>query len=183
MHSLRSEYDAVLIGRRTAEIDNPLLTVRLTEGRNPWRVVLDSNLKLNTDLKLFTQNTDGKTILFTSKESFTKKNKIKKLSGLGVRIIFVKRNGNGNLNLKSILKELAILEITSLLVEGGSEIFSSFLRQNLFDDILLFISPKLLGSGVSTFNSIRVNDLKKAYKFRTKNSEIVGDDILLELTK
>ncbi|MEP0861091.1 MAG: bifunctional diaminohydroxyphosphoribosylaminopyrimidine deaminase/5-amino-6-(5-phosphoribosylamino)uracil reductase RibD [Ignavibacterium sp.] len=183
VHSLRSEYDAVLIGRRTAEIDNPLLTVRLTEGRNPWRVVLDSNLKLNTDLKLFTQNTDGKTILFTSKESFTKKNKIKKLSGLGVRIIFVKRNGNGNLNLKSILKELAILEITSLLVEGGSEIFSSFLRQNLFDDILLFISPKLLGSGVSTFNSIRVNDLKKAYKFRTKNSEIVGDDILLELTK
>ncbi|MFN3872200.1 MAG: bifunctional diaminohydroxyphosphoribosylaminopyrimidine deaminase/5-amino-6-(5-phosphoribosylamino)uracil reductase RibD [Ignavibacterium sp.] len=183
VHSLRSYYDAVLIGRNTAETDNPLLTVRLTEGRNPWRVVLDSDLKLNTDLKLFKQNADGKTILFTSNESIAKKNKIKKLSDLGVRIIFVKKNGNGKLNLKSVLKELGILEITSLLVEGGSEIFSSFMRQNLFDDILLFISPKLLGSGISAFNSIKVHDLKKAYKLRIKNSELVGEDILLELTK
>lgn len=183
VHSLRSYYDAVLIGRNTAETDNPLLTVRLTEGRNPWRVVLDSDLKLNTDLRLFKQNADGKTILFTSNESISKKNKIKKLSDLGVRIIFVKKNGNGNLNLKSVLKELGILEITSLLVEGGSEIFSSFMIQNLFDDILLFISPKLLGSGIYAFNSIRINDLKKAYKLKIKHSEATGEDILLELTK
>lgn len=183
VHSFRSEYDAVLVGRRTAEIDNPLLTVRLTEGRNPWRVVLDSDLKLSPDLKLFEKNADGKTILFTSKESISKKNKIKKLSELGVRVIFVKKNGNGKLNLKSVLKELANLEITSVLVEGGSEIFSSFLKQNLFDDILMFISPKLLGSGVGAFDWIRINDLRKAFRFRIKHSEIVGDDILLELTK
>lgn len=183
VHSLRSYYDAVLIGRNTAETDNPFLTVRLTEGRNPWRVVLDSDLKLNTDLKLFKQNADGKTILFTSNESISKKNKIKKLSDLGVRIIFVKKNGNGKLNLKSVLKELGILEITSLLVEGGSEIFSSFMKQNLFDDILLFISPKLLGSGISAFNSIKIDDLKKAYKLRIKHSETTGEDILLELIK
>jgi diaminohydroxyphosphoribosylaminopyrimidine deaminase/5-amino-6-(5-phosphoribosylamino)uracil reductase len=183
VHSFRAQYDSVLIGRRTAEIDNPLLTVRLTEGRNPWRVVLDSGLKLNTELRLFNQNSDGKTILVTSKESLTKKNKIEKLSELGVRIIFVKQNGNGKLNLKNVLKELAILEITSVLVEGGAEVFSSFLRQNLFDDILLFISPKLLGSGISAFNSIKINDLKKAYKLKIKHSDTVGEDILLELTK
>lgn len=183
VHSLRSNYDAVLIGSRTASIDNPLLTVRLTEGRNPWRVVLDSNLKLRSDLRLFKQNSDGKTILVTSKESISKKNKIKKLSELGVRIIFVKKNGNGKLNLKNVLKELAILEITSVLVEGGSEIFSSFVRQNLFDDIMVFISPKILGNGVSAFGSIKINYLKKAYRLKIKNSEIVGEDLFLELTK
>lgn len=183
VHSLRSQYDAVLIGRRTAEIDNPLLTVRLTEGRNPWRVVLDSELKLSTDLKLFKQNSDGKTILIASKDSIIKQNKIKKLSDLGVRIIFIKRNGNGKLNLKSILKELGSMEITSVLVEGGSEIFSSFMKQNLYDDILLFISPKLLGNGIHAFNSIKTDDLKKAYKLKIKHSESIGEDILVELTK
>ena len=183
VHSLRSNYDAVLIGSRTASIDNPLLTVRLTEGRNPWRVVLDSNLKLRTDLRLFKQNADGKTILVTSKESISKKNKIKKLSDLGVRIIFVKKNGNGKLNLKNVLKELAILEISSVLVEGGSEIFSSFVRQNLFDDIMVFISPKILGNGVSAFGSIKINDLNKTYRLKIKNSEIIGEDLFLELTK
>lgn len=183
VHSLRSKYDAVLIGSRTANIDNPLLTVRLTEGRNPWRVVLDSNLKLKTDLRLFKQNADGKTILVTSKESLSKKNKIKKLSELGVRIIFVKKNGNGKLNLKNVLKELAILEITSVLVEGGSEIFSSFVKQNLFDEIMVFTSPKILGNGVSSFSSIKISDLRKAYRLKIKNSEIVGEDLFLELTK
>ncbi len=183
VHSLRASYDAVLIGRKTAETDNPLLTVRLTEGRNPWRIVLDSNLKLKPDLRIFTQNSDGKTILVTSKESLSKKSKLKKLSELGVRIIFVKKNGNDKLNLRSILKELSILEITSVLVEGGSGVFSSFMKQNLFDDILLFISPKLLGSGVSAFDSIKINDLRKAYKLKIKHSETIGEDILLELTK
>jgi len=183
VHSLRSAYDAVLIGSRTARIDNPLLTVRLTEGRNPWRIVLDSNLKLSDDLRLFKQNSDGKTILITSKESLSKKNKIKKLSDFGVRIIFVKRNGNGKLNLNNVLKELAMLEISSVLVEGGSEIFSSFLKQNLFDDIKVFISPKILGSGLPAFGSIKINDLRKAYKLKIKSSEIVGEDLFIELTK
>lgn len=183
VHSLRSEYDAVLIGSRTASIDNPLLTVRLTEGRNPLRIVLDTNLKLKTDLRLFKQNSDGKTILVTSKESLTKKSKIKKLSEDGVRIIFVKKNSNGKLNLKTVLKELANLEITSVLVEGGAEIFSSFLRQNHFDDILLFVSPKILGGGISAFNSIKIYDLKKAFRLKIKNSEIIGEDLLVELTK
>ncbi len=183
VHSLRAQYDAVLIGRRTAEIDNPLLTVRLTEGRNPWRVVLDTELKLKTDLRLFKQNADGKTILVTSKASISKQNKIKKLSELGVRIIFVKQNGSGKLNLRSLLKVLSTMEITSVLVEGGSEIFSSFMKQNLFDDIFLFISPKLLGAGISAFNSLNIDSLKRAYKLRIKHSEIIGEDILLELTK
>lgn len=183
VHSLRSGYDAVLIGSNTAMIDNPSLTVRMTEGRNPLRVVLDSKLKLNPGLRLFSNNSDGKTIIITSKESIRKKNKINKLAKLGVRVIFVKENGNGKLNLKSTLRELALLEITSVLVEGGSEVFFSFLKQNLFDDILLFISPKLLGDGIPAFGSFRSDNLKRAYKFKINRTETVGEDIFLELIK
>jgi Pyrimidine reductase, riboflavin biosynthesis len=60
VHTLRSKYDAVLIGANTAKIDDPKLTVRMVEGRNPYRIVLDSGLKLNPDLKLFRLNDDKK---------------------------------------------------------------------------------------------------------------------------
>lgn len=183
VHSLRAKYDAVLIGSKTARIDNPKLDVRLTEGRNPWRIVLDSKMKLPVDLRIFKNNSDGKTILVTSKESIRKKNKLKKISDLGVRILFVKTANNGRLNLKNVLKELALLDITSVIVEGGSEVFSSFIQENLFDDILIFISPKLLGNGLSAFNSLSVENLKKAFRLKIKTCEKSGDDILLELIK
>ncbi|MCJ7552329.1 MAG: bifunctional diaminohydroxyphosphoribosylaminopyrimidine deaminase/5-amino-6-(5-phosphoribosylamino)uracil reductase RibD, partial [Ignavibacteriaceae bacterium] len=61
VHSLRNKYDAVLIGLNTAMIDDPQLTVRHVEGRNPWRIILDSKLELPTDLKIFQKNNDKRT--------------------------------------------------------------------------------------------------------------------------
>ncbi len=68
VHWLRSRYDAVLIGSETARKDNPKLTVRMVEGRNPFRVVLDSNLKLKSKSKSFKNNSDNKTIVVTSEK-------------------------------------------------------------------------------------------------------------------
>ena len=118
VHKLRSNYDAVLIGAGTVEKDDPSLTVRLTDGRNPYRVILDGELKLKTSKKLFTRNSDHKTILVTSIKN-EKKSKVKKLHSLGVKIIFAPEDKEGNLNLKRVLKELAVHRIASLLVEGG----------------------------------------------------------------
>lgn len=92
VHTLRSKYDAVLIGANTAKIDDPKLTVRMVEGRNPYRIVLDSGLKLNPDLKLFRLNDDKKTILVTTTENQSKKNKIQKFEKHKVDLIFVKKN-------------------------------------------------------------------------------------------
>lgn len=183
VHSLRSKYDAILIGSHTAKMDDPQLTVRLVEGRNPFRIVLDSKLKLRTDLKLFTKNSDKKTILVTTFDSEEKKNKIKKLQALGVKILFIRKNNRNRIHLKSLLKKLAKIEITSVLVEGGGEVFSSFVKQNIFDDILLFINPKILGDGIKTFPECGIKKLKEANKLKIKRSENIGDDILLFLTK
>ncbi|MEO8232678.1 MAG: bifunctional diaminohydroxyphosphoribosylaminopyrimidine deaminase/5-amino-6-(5-phosphoribosylamino)uracil reductase RibD [Ignavibacteriota bacterium] len=183
VHWLRARYDAVLIGSDTAKIDNPKLTVRMVEGRNPFRVVLDSNLNLNTDLYLFKNNSDKKTILITSEANKSKLNKINKFEKLGVNVLFVKSDRQSRIQLKSVLKELAKLQIISLLVEGGSKIYSSFIKQNLYDDIYLFVSPKILGSGLNTFSEFKSKKLGGAAKLNVRQTQKIGDDILIELVK
>lgn len=183
VHTLRSNYDAILIGSNTAKKDDPNLTVRMVEGRNPYRIVLDSKLKLPFNLNLIKKNKDQKTILITLAENRTKKNKVKTIEQIGVKIIFVKPDNKGRINLKSTLKEVRKIGITSVLVEGGAKIYSAFVNQNLFDDIMLFVSPKILGSGIQTFGEISNNSLKDALKLKIKKSEMLDEDILLHLTK
>jgi diaminohydroxyphosphoribosylaminopyrimidine deaminase / 5-amino-6-(5-phosphoribosylamino)uracil reductase len=182
VHHLRSKYDAVMIGTGTALKDNPSLTVRLTEGRNPKRIILDSGLKLNFTQNLLINNSDKKLYILTSRENAGKP-KVKNLQKRGINTIFVKEDEDGKLNLKSALRELAKIEIASLLVEGGGEVFSSFIKNNLFDDLLLFISPKMLGDGISITGNLGIKNMKKAYKLKIRETERIGDDLLLELIR
>jgi diaminohydroxyphosphoribosylaminopyrimidine deaminase/5-amino-6-(5-phosphoribosylamino)uracil reductase len=81
------------------------------------------------------------------------------------------------------LKELSKQQIISVLVEGGSKIYSSFVKQNLFDDILLFVSPKILGSGLKTFSELKSSKISNAQKLSINRKQIIGDDLLIELVK
>ncbi len=183
VHWLRARYDAVLIGSETARLDNPKLTVRMVEGRNPFRVVLDSNLKLKSELNLFKNNSDNKTIVVTSEKNKSRLKKIDQLEKLGVKVLFIKSDTHGRIQLKSVLKELSKKQITSVFVEGGSKIYSSIIKQNLFDDIYLFVSPKILGCGLNTFSEFKSNKLGDAVKLNIRRTQKIGDDILIELVK
>lgn len=180
VHKLRNKYDAVLIGADTAIKDDPQLTVRHVEGRNPYRIVLDSKLKLQTDLKIFQNNFDSRTIVVTTKSGENKKRKMAEMKKLGVNIIVAKKNHNNKIHLKSMLKALARFNITSVLVEGGSKIFTSFLKQKLFDDMILFISPKLIGGGIPVVNNLGIKSIKKSFKLKLINCESIGEDIIAE---
>jgi diaminohydroxyphosphoribosylaminopyrimidine deaminase / 5-amino-6-(5-phosphoribosylamino)uracil reductase len=182
VHYLRSRYDAVLVGTGTALKDNPSLTVRLTEGRNPKRIILDSGLKLNFTQNLLINNSDKKLYIVTSKEN-SRRTKVKNLEKRGINLIYVKEDADGRLNLKNILRELAKIQIASLLVEGGGEVFSSFIKHNMFDDILLFISPKILGEGIPVTGDLGIKNMKKAYKLKIRDTERIGDELLLELIR
>jgi diaminohydroxyphosphoribosylaminopyrimidine deaminase / 5-amino-6-(5-phosphoribosylamino)uracil reductase len=185
VHELRSKFDAVLVGAGTVKQDDPNLTVRLVEGRNPRRIVIDTCLSIKSTNKLYVNNGDKKLIIVTSVNNLHRKNKIKRLYNCGAQIIFVNQDENEKhkLNLKEVLKELAKMHISSILVEGGREVFTSFIKKNLFDDILLFLCPKILGSGLPVINNIGIKSIRNALKIKIGNYEKIGEDLMVELYK
>lgn len=167
VHQLRSEYDAVLIGRNTAKFDNPDLTVREVEGRHPYRIVIDSKLKLSADLKLFTDENKDKTYIISNEKDKSR------------NVIHIKNN----ITVKKILKKLYEQNINSVLVEGGANLFSQFLKEYLFDDAYFFIAPKILGSGLQPFGDFKIKNLDKAKDLKFEYQKNLDNDILLYYKK
>ena len=133
VHKWRSEEDAILIGRITAEEDNPSLTVREIKGDNPIRIVIDKDLKLSENLNLF--NSESKTIIF---------NKIKSYNTSYSN--YIKINFNNLIN--NILEELYKQNIQSIIIEGGTKTLQSFINDNLWDEARIFTANKKLVDGV-----------------------------------
>ncbi len=184
VHSLRANYDAVLIGIGTVEKDNPSLTVRLAEGRNPRRVVLDTNLRIGKNIKLLKNNGENNLIVITSKKKAALyQKKIEYLESKGVEVLIVKEDKLGRVDLKSSLKELAKRNIASVLVEGGKEIYTTFIKDRLFNDLKIFVSPKLIGEGLPVVGSMGIENIKNSMKLKILQAEKIGDDILIELSR
>ena len=157
VHRLRSEYDAVLVGANTIKVDNPLLTVRKVKGRNPIRIVIDGKLSIPLNSRILNNNEPEKTWIFTSNSS--NQRKLKQIEKRGIKVFPVKSSANKKINLNSVLKILTKNKITSVLVEGGQEIFSQFFNQKLLDELIILQSTKILGNGLSGFNSTDLKNL------------------------
>jgi len=171
VHKIRNKYDAVLVGRNTVIYDDPQLNVRHIPGRDPYRIVIDSGLSLKTDYKLFTDEIADKTIILTGK--IKNKKKADLLKSRSVKIIECKSSG-GIIDLKDALKKLGTLGITSIMVEGGSETYSHFLKQKLADEVKIFLSPKVFGDGIRIFK----NDFDFSANIRSVQK--IGSDVLFK---
>ncbi len=179
VHELRSFYDAILVGKNTVIQDNPELTVRLSDGKNPYRVVMDTNCSLATKFKIF-NIPDNKTIMVCSKSNKLDEKKIKEFENLGVRLLFIKQTKNGNLKLKDLLGALYNIGIYSVMVEGGARVFSSFIKKNLFDEINVFVGSRILGNGLSAYEFLPVKKLSNAINLKLNEVITLGDDVLLK---
>lgn len=179
VHQKRTEYDAVLVGIGTVLEDDPVLNVRLVKGRNPLRIVLDSTLRIRLDSHLLSDELHKKTIIFTSKNA--ELDRLKAVKSSGAKVIQVSSDKSGKLDLKEVLSECVKLEICSILVEGGSKVFNSFLTQNLFDKAMIFIAPKLVGDdGIGAVGELGIEKITEALHFQEQKFQNIGTDILFE---
>lgn len=178
VHKLRDQVDGVLVGIGTVLKDDPQLTARIRGGRDPYRIVLDSRLKIPEEAKVI-GTSPSKTIIAATE--FAPKDKIEKLEKRGVQILILDSQ-EGKINLKSCLSKLGEIGMMSLMVEGGSQINGSFLDEGLIDKLLLFLSPKLIGDhqALGIFGGRGVSSLEEAVALKEMKTRRVGEDILLE---
>lgn len=140
VHQLRSENMAILVGVNTVVHDNPELTSRIPNGRNPIRVILDSSLRIPLESKVVTDK-KAETWIFTCEHYDHEKRRILEESGISIFVT----NGSSQVNLADVLTILGEKQISSLLIEGGGTINASFLEHQLIDKVVLYIAPKLAG--------------------------------------
>jgi len=172
VHQLRNMYDAVLVGANTIKVDDPRLTVREVNGRDPIRIIIDGDLSISPDSKIIKLTGNDKTWIFTSENSHQEK--IEQFEKLGIKI-FQLPSDKKKLDFSDILKELGKENVSSLLVEGGRQIFSQFISQDLFDEIIILQSPKIFGKGITAFET---NGTKK---LKIKKTERLGEDLKIVL--
>jgi len=140
LHKLRSKVDAILIGKNTMLQDDPLLTVRHTKGKNPTRIILDSKGTISKNSKIIKTSDKIPTIIAVSKK--ISKANLSKLKKLPVEIII---SGENSVNLKLLMKKLATKKIKTILVEGGGTVNWEFIKNNIFDELIITLSPYLIG--------------------------------------
>jgi len=135
-HRLRHQHDAILVGINTVIADDPELTTRLDgeDGRQPVRIVLDSQLRIRKSARVVGANT----LIATTKPGRV---------GLA-EVVKLPATADGRVSLPDLLDELGKRNIISLLVEGGGEVHAAFFAQGLVDKVYAYIAPRLIGDGL-----------------------------------
>ena len=165
VHKRRAEHSAILVGRRTALLDNPSLTTRSWYGKNPVRMVIDRNLTLPLDLELFSGST--RTIVFTQRQD----------TPVRPNVEYIPLDFNKNI-ISQIMDVLYQEKLQSLMVEGGSMLLQSFIDSNLWDEAFIEHSNVQLTDGVqaptlpSYCDFLTINKFGKEIKYAlNKGSE------------
>ncbi len=180
VHRLRSINDGIMVGAGTVAADNPQLTARHVQGKNPLRIIVDSKLRIPIKSSVLTDVNSHLTIIATT--SGAPAVKIASVKRRGVEVWVVKKERNGRVSLKDLLRKLGKREIISVLVEGGSEIITSLLKANLVDKMIIPIAPKIIGKGLEAIGDLNINKINKAIRFSSFKTMKKGDDIIFEGT-
>ena len=169
LHRLRALSDAVVVGAQTVVNDDPLLTVRLVEGTNPVRVVLDPNGRIPLTAKVLT-SPDAPTLWLTGPDAPAAAGQVEQV-----------RLGPGPWSPQNVLRVLRERGLDRVLVEGGGRTVSAFLTAGALDRLYLTTVPVLLGDGVPGVRVRAVDSLADAVRWPTRRFSL-GDDVCTEFT-
>ncbi len=180
VHKLRSKVDAILIGQNTLRRDDPILSVRYAKGRNPIRIILDSRGKISSKSKIIKTCNKIPTILAVSK-NISNKN-LQRLKKYPLEIIIA---GENKVNLKQLLKQLEKRKIKKLLLEGGGTVNWEFIKQGLFDEIIVTVTPFLIGGtkSISLVQGLGFLKISKSTKLKLKKIKQQKNELVLHYTK
>lgn len=178
VHKLREEVDGVVVGIGTVIKDDPLLTARSRRGRDPYRIVLDSKLRIPENAQVIGAS-PSRTIVVTTEVA--PRDKVERLEKRGVQVLILEAV-QGRVDLKTCLSKLGEMGMMSLLVEGGSGVNGSFLDQGIVDKFMLFLSPRFVGDpeALGIFSGRGVENLKEATHLKEVKVRRVDIDILVE---
>jgi len=179
VHQIRNEVDAIVIGIGTVLCDDPTLTTRLPDGngRDAVRIVLDSRARIPLDSKILNLNSEARTIVAVT--NLAEEEKIEQLKKYADVLVISEKDGR--VNLTELMKKLAEMEITNVLIEGGAEVNASALKERIVDRVMFFIAPKIIGgnSAPGPIGGDGVEDPSKAIKLTDISIMNSGSDILV----
>jgi len=179
VHKLRRRAGGILVGVNTVIADNPLLTARPSKGKKLTRIVLDNNLRLPPDCKLIKTAKKSHVLIYTNENTVRTKPEIaEKITKKGAELLAY-QDMEGRSNLYFLLDELSKRGIGHLLVEGGPRVLTSFLKEQLADEVVVYIAPKILGAQGSVDITGPMAELTQAIGLHYVDIERFGDDVRL----
>ncbi len=178
-HKLRRRAQAILVGINTVITDDPLLTARPARGRKATRIVMDSFLRIPLGCQLLATVQSNPVIVFTSQRAIeTNPRAAEEITRQGAELLGYP-DMHGRSNLYFLLDELSRRGVTQLLVEGGPTVLSSFLKENLADEIVVYIAPRILGAQGRAEIPGRLTELAQSMGLHCVDVGRFGDDVRL----
>lgn len=176
VHKFRTNFDGILVGLNTIITDNPKLSSH-GKGKNPVRIVLDPKLDIPLNSKVL--NDDLPTVVIYSDK--TKTLKIEQIRKRNKYLLFIPSK-SGLIDFRRIINELRKISIFSILIEGGGLTAWNAIKSSVVDEIVSFVSPKILGgkTAISPIEGEGIKKIDKAIKTKIVSVEKLGDDILIK---
>jgi diaminohydroxyphosphoribosylaminopyrimidine deaminase/5-amino-6-(5-phosphoribosylamino)uracil reductase len=182
VHLLRGEHEAIMVGINTILQDDPRLTIRhpMWKGKRVLRIIVDSALRFPLKAKILDTREKGEILIFTHNPDTSRK--AKALEKQGARIITLPQAPEKKVDLKKVLLWLGQHEISSVMVEGGSRLFTSLLEQKLVDKVFITFSPTLIGGtkAISFFEGRGFASIAGALRVKGVKCHQLGKDFILE---
>lgn len=174
VHRLRGSVDAILVGRNTVSVDNPSLTVRHAKGRNPIRIILDPKATISSSSKIVKTSKKIPAMVIVSEIAPARRTSL--LVKKGLEVI---KCGKIKIDLKKLLSILARRGIRKILIEGGGTTNWYFLKEKLVDEIIVTITPYVVG-GKEAISLVEGHGFENiSYPLKLKQVKKVGNEIVL----
>jgi 5-amino-6-(5-phosphoribosylamino)uracil reductase/diaminohydroxyphosphoribosylaminopyrimidine deaminase/5-amino-6-(5-phosphoribosylamino)uracil reductase len=179
-HQLRAQHDAIMVGIGTILADNPRLTVRHVAGTDPVRIVVDRQLRTPLTAAVIADGAATHTWLVC--DAHAPQAQQQTLLAHGATLIPHPLGTDGTFAMQSVLHQLGVRGIRSVMLEGGSRLIASMVRARCVDRIAVTIAPKLLGQGIAAIADIGITTMADALRLCDVHVSQCGDDVWLEAT-